>query len=137
MNESERSSSSIVKWRYAIIGAILVIVIFGVGAIRESYRGWRSDTEIRALEAQANDLEGRNARLRDLASALQSPDRLDVEARKRLGMRQPGERVVVLDGFSASGTWEDLMKMDVVQDKPQVVYTNAELWLRYFIHPKG
>ncbi len=125
------------KWRFAIIGAILVIVIFGVGAIRESYRGWRADTEIRSLEAQANDLEGRNARLRDLANALQSPDRLDVEARKRLGMRQPGEQVVVLNGFSASGTWEDQMKMDVAQQTPQIAYSNPELWLRYFIHPKG
>jgi cell division protein FtsB len=130
-------SSMIARWRYAIIGAILVVVIFGVGAIRESYRGWQADAEIRALEAQANELEGRNARLRDLASALQSPDRLDLEARMRLGMKQPGEHVVLLDGFAASGTWQESVKFDVVPDKPEVVYSNPQQWVRYFFHAKG
>lgn len=120
------------RWRYAMIGAVLIIAIFGVGAIRESYRGWKADAEIRALEAQANELEGRNARLRDIAQALQSPDRIDLEARKRLGMREAGEHVVVLDGLSASATWEDGMKMDVVQERPEIAYSNPQLWVRYF-----
>ncbi len=127
----------IARWRYAIIGTVLVIVIFGIGAIRESYRGWQADAEIKALEAQANDLEGRNARLRDLAGALQSPDRLDLEARMRLGMKQPGEHVVVLDGFAASGTWQDSVKLDVVADKPEVTYSNPQQWVRYFFHSKS
>jgi cell division protein FtsB len=127
----------VARWRYLIIGAVIVIVTFGIGAIRESYRGWQADEEIRTLEAQANNLEGQNARLRDLASALQSPDRLDLEARQRLGMRKPGESVVILEGFSASGTWQDQMKLDVVAEKPEVVRSNPEQWLSYFFHSKG
>jgi cell division protein FtsB len=133
MTDSARLSS-IARWRYAIIGAVILIVTFGIGAIRESYRGWQADEEIRALEAQANELEGRNARLRDLAEALQSPDRLDLEARQRLGMRQPGEHVVILDGFSASGTWQEEMKLDVVAEKPEIVRSNPERWLRFFFY---
>jgi cell division protein FtsB len=128
--------SPVARWRYAIIIAIVLIVTFGIGAIRESYRGWRADEEIRTLEAQANDLEGRNARLRDLAQALQSSDRLDLEARQRLGMRQPGEHVVVLDGFSASGTWQNEMKLDVVAEKSEVVRSNPEKWLKFFFRQR-
>jgi len=120
------------RWRYAMIGAILVIAIFGVGAIRESYRGWKADAEIQALEAQANELEGRNARLRDIAQALQSPDRIDLEARKRLGMRAAGEHVVVLEGLPESATWQESVKLDVVQEKPEAEYSNPQLWMKYF-----
>lgn len=115
-----------------MIGSLLLLLFLGVVTIRESYRGWKVDQEIKLLEAQADELEGRNQRLMEIAQTLQSPERMEVEARKRLGMRQPGEQVVVLDGFSTSENWESGMQLDVVAETPETPRSNPEQWLRYF-----
>lgn len=123
------------RWPVIMIGSLVLLFFLSVVTIRESYRGWKVDQEIEALEAQADELEGRNKRLLEIAQILQSPERMDVEARKRLGMRKPGEHVVVLEGFSASGSWQTHVQMDVVAEKPDVPQSNPEQWFNYFFHP--
>lgn len=110
------------------------MVLLGTATIRESYRGWQVDQEINALAQQADTLEGRNKRLTEIAQALQSPERMEVEARKRLGEQQPGEHVVTLDGFSTSGTWSSDMQLDVVAETAEPQRSNPEQWFRYFFH---
>ena len=130
-----RDSSSYRKWPLIMVGSLLFLIFLGIATVRESYRGWKVDQEIEALEAQADELEGRNKRLMEIAQNLQSPERMEVEARKRLGMRQPGERVVLLEGFVATGTWESQVSLDVIAETPEIPRTNPEQWFDYFFHP--
>lgn len=129
--------SHFTRWPLIIAGSVLLLVLLGTATIRESYRGWQVDQEINSLERQADALEGRNKRLTEIAQALQSPERVEVEARKRLGEQQPGEHVVVLDGFAASGTWSSNLQLDVVVEKPEQPVSNSEQWIRYFFHPSS
>lgn len=122
-------------WPVALLGTVALLLVVGAATVRESYRGWKVDQEIRALEAQADELEGRNVRLRELAQTLQSPERLDVEARARLGLRQQGERVVAITGLSATGGWQSAIALDVVADRPHIERSNPELWFDYFFRP--
>lgn len=129
---------SIRKWPLIMVGSLLFLFFLGVATVRESYRGWKVDQEIEALETQADELEGRNKRLMEIAQNLQSPERLEVEARKRLGLRQPGENVVLLEGFvSATGSWESQVALDVIAEKPEIPRTNPEQWLYYFFRPNS
>ncbi len=122
-------------WPIALIGSVALLFVVGIATVRESYRGWRVDREIAALEAQADELEGRNAKLRELARALQSPERLEVEARTRLGLRLPGEHVTVLSGLAATGSWQGSFVLDVVGEKPETEKGNPERWFDYFFRP--
>ncbi|HWQ99655.1 MAG TPA: septum formation initiator family protein [Candidatus Methylomirabilis sp.] len=124
------------RWPLLLVGSAVLLFVVGTATVRESYRGWKVDREIRALEAQADELEGRNARLRELADALRSSERLEVEARARLGLRQPGEHVVVLTGFGTTGSWQGSLALDVVAEKPVVDRPNSALWWEYFFHPE-
>lgn len=133
----ERLVAHFKTWPLVLLGSVLLLLFLGVATIRESYRGWKVDQEISALNAQADELEGRNTRLAEIAETLQQPERMEVEARKRLGMRQPGEHVVLLEGFSATGSWESDLRLDVVSEKPVVEKSNVELWFDYFFHPKS
>ena len=119
-----------------LIGSVVLVFVIGAATVRESYRGWKVDREIKALEAQADELEGRNAKLKELARTLQSSERLEVEARTRLGLRQPGEHVVVLTGLAATGSWQGSFALDVVPSTPEVERTNPQLWADYFFHPE-
>lgn len=128
---------SLTRWPLILAGSVLLLVLLGTATIRESYRGWQVDQEIESLERQADALEGRNKRLTEIAQALQSPERMEVEARKRLGNQQPGEHVVVLNGFTASGTWSSDMSLDVVTENTEPPVSNPEQWYRYFFHPSS
>lgn len=126
--------SRFARWPVIVIGSFIFLFVLGVATIRESYRGYKVDQEIQALEEQARSLEGRNKRLIELTDALQSKERLEVEARKRLGLKQPGEHVVVLDGLVASSSWQDSIQMDVVAIAPETDEPNPVRWVRYFFH---
>lgn len=118
-----------------LLGSIVLLFVVGAATVRESYRGWKVDREIQAMEAQADQLEGRNAKLQDLARALQSPERLEVEARTRLGLRMPGEHVAVLSGLAATGSWQGNLALGVVDEKPVIEKSNPERWFDYFFRP--
>jgi cell division protein FtsB len=126
--------SQLTRWPLILAGSVLLLILLGTATIRESYRGWQVDQEIDSLSRQADALEGRNKRLTEIAQALQSPERLEVEARKRLGNQQPGEHIVVLDGFAATGTWSSDMQLDVVPEAPPEPVSNPQQWYRYFFH---
>lgn len=123
------------RWPVILIGSLAIAFVLGVATVRESYRGWKVDQEIQALEAQASELEGRNKRLLEIAQTLQSPERMEVEARKRLGLKQPGEHVVVLNGLSATGSWNSAVALDVIAERHEVDYPNPLQWYYYFFQP--
>ena len=132
-----RLLQSIRAWPLVLLGSVALVLVLGAATVRESYRGWRVDSEIRAMEEQADALEGRNAELRELARVLQSPERLEVDARTRLGLRKSGEKVAVLSGLVATGTWQSTVVLDVIKDPPKEERSNPEQWLRYFLtHPE-
>lgn len=120
------------RWPLILVGTILLLVFLGIATIRESYRGWKVDQEIASLESQASALEGRNGRLKEIAEMLQTPESVEVEARRRLGMRQTGEQVVVLKGVNATSGWESRVQLDVVAEAPTVEFSNPQKWFQYF-----
>ena len=118
-----------------LIGSVVLVLVVGVATMRESYRGWKVDREIQALESQADELEGRNEKLRGLARSLDAPERLEVEARTRLGLRMPGEQVVVLAGLATTGSWQGSFALDVVPERLVVQRSNPERWFDFFFRP--
>ena len=112
---------------------IAVLLLVGVSTLRESYRGWSVDREIHALEAQADTLEGRKMELQQLAVSLQSPERAEVEARRRLGWQKPGERVVMTGGNSTPTADDAIPSVSLAPERVQTA-TNAERWFSYFFH---
>jgi len=122
------------SWSWITIGSLLFLAFLAVATVRQSYQGWKVDQEIKQLDAQANALEGRNRRLTELAQSLQSSDSMDLEARKRLDVREPGEHVVVLQGFSTSGSWNSSVDMAgyVSVSTPEPSGSNPQRWFAYF-----
>lgn len=122
------------SWSWITIGSLLFLIFLAVATVRQSYQGWKVDQEIKQLDAQAKALEGRNRHLTELAQSLQSSDSMDLEARKRLNVRGPGEHVVVLQGFSASGSWNSSVDMSGAApvQAPELPASNPQRWFAYF-----
>ncbi len=63
---------------------------------REVVRNSTIDAEIAALETEAEELATRNIEISELKTAMQTESFIEREARLKLGMKKPGETVVVV-----------------------------------------
>lgn len=119
------------KWPLFLMANLAVLLVVGVATIRESYRGWTVDAEIRSLEQKAQNLEGRKSQLSELAYKMQDQSFIEKQARAKLGLQKPGEHVIVLEGVAATQTaW----RIDVVSPMPSEsdLESNPRRWWRYF-----
>lgn len=138
--ETPKSWRSLVRWPAFLLANVALLCIIGVSTVRETYRGWTADREISALEAQAASLEGGKLELEALAKDLVSQDRIEYEARARLGMKKPGERVIVLEGFSTSATWsaeQAETPMAGERSAESAPESNPGRWWAYFFSKKS
>ena len=86
------------------------------------------------MQSEIEQLEGRKLELAELLNRLDSSDALDKEARTRLGLKKPGERVIILRGFDGtSSTWsDDGIVLTAVSSSAPETRTNPQLWFDYF-----
>lgn len=76
---------------------ILIFVIISLG--RESYRKHQLTKEINNLKSEIERLDGRNQQLADLMDYFKEESFLEKEARLKLNLKKPGEKVVILSDY--------------------------------------
>lgn len=121
---------SFLRWPAFLIANAVLLLLVGVSTLRETYQGWTVDHQIQALQAQADSLEGKKMELVRLTDNLASPDYVDVEARRRMGWKKPGERVVVLAGYTAGAASSTASQVAVHASTPEE--SNPQKWWGYF-----
>lgn len=123
-----------VRWPLVFAASGALFLVAGASTVRESYREWKVDQEIRQMQAEIERLEGRKLTLAELIQRLDSPDAMDKEARTRLGLRKPGERVIILRGAEDPTTWQDdaVEALGPESGAPSDERTNPRRWLDYF-----
>ncbi len=119
------------KWPLFLAANLALLLVVGVSTVRETYRGWTVDAEIRALEQKAEQLEGRRTQLASMASRLQSDPYAERQARSKLGLQKPGEHVVILEGFNATRTTMQLATADFASEQIDL-RSNPRRWWDYF-----
>jgi len=133
MLRSTGSALGIVRWPLLVAASGTLFLVVGISTIRETYREWQVDQEIHQMQAQIEQYEGRKLSLVELLARLDSDEALDKEARTRLGLRKPGERVIILqggDGLQAS--WQDDVQTAVAKVAAADLRSNPRRWLDYF-----
>lgn len=118
-------------------GALLFIV--GVSTVRETYRRWQVDQEVSSLQSQVEALERKKLDLSDMIQTLDSQDAVDKEARLRLGLQKPGERVFIIEAdHVASPSWKDPMVLatSTPMVESSVGQSNPHKWFAYFFLDK-
>jgi cell division protein FtsB len=133
MTSTQPSSSlSKAKWPIFLVASAAILLVVGVSTVRETYMSWTVDQEIKTLEQKAQDLEGRKNDLAAMALKMQSQDFIEQQARSKLGLQKPGEKVVVLEGVPVGqAAWQES------QPATQTATTDASesnlhKWWRYF-----
>lgn len=120
------------KWPFFAAASGVLFFAVGVSTVRETYREWKVDQEINQMKSEVDRLEGRKLGLVELLNRLDSPDAIDKEARTRLGLVKPGEKVVILRGLDGTApTWQTPGEA-VAQLPPPDTRSNPQRWVDYF-----
>ena len=126
------------RWRLLLVVNLLVIVFLGLSLSREIVRSRAIGSEIAQLQAQADELAAQNIDLSELRTAMQTESYIEREARLKLGMKKPGETVVVVQDDAAElvdgETVDANDPLGLVLDgtSATVVVANATKWWYYF-----
>ena len=114
---------------------ILAFLLFSFG--REFARNYTIHQEITDLEAEKISLEAQNSDISALMNSVQTETYIEREARIKLGLAKPGEKVVVLPGSQISkntSVTEDGANVFLTSEDPVDLSSIANIrkWWYYF-----
>lgn len=121
------------KWFLSLV--LVIFLLLAVSLAKEFYRSHQINQEIALLQEEINQLEGKNQEFSEFVEFLKTDVYLEEQARIKLGMKAPGEKVIVLkDGpinengevESSSGGEEGLVS------KESRFTSNRTKWWNYF-----
>lgn len=82
--------------RFAFLGLIGFAVLIGISLVKEYVRSYQIASEIRQLRDQIASLEAENKRNSDLVEYLKTETYFQQQARLKLGVKAPGEKLIVI-----------------------------------------
>ena len=132
-----------------IVSVVICTLIFLNSFSREVSKGNDLNREIMRLEKEAEKLENRNNHLLELIKEFDSLDFLEKEARIKMGLKKPGEEVVIIHratstppesfGFGAeqAGIPQYQNPLESVQDRQELgIWENPRRWYQYLFKTK-
>lgn len=119
--------------RLFLLACVLLIGVLALAVARQTMRNRDIMREITSLEARARSLEQENIRIGDLQQALQTESELEKEARLKLGLKKPGENVVIIkEEVQKPTTFRSLEELTGDPEVTPEHVANPVRWWRYF-----
>lgn len=132
----------LIQWRFLLTVNFVFVLFLGVTLGRQYVRSYEIQKEIDKLTTQAEELSARNISLAQLQTAVQTESFIEREARLKLGLKKPGEEVVIIQEFvpphreqslqNASGNEEDPLNFVLNPTAPTPQVANVTKWWYYF-----
>ncbi|MEK7102679.1 MAG: septum formation initiator family protein [Patescibacteria group bacterium] len=88
--------------RFFLLGAFVVAAIIAVSFGRAYYRDYEIRQQIRGLQAKVDELERKKLESLNLLGYVKSEAYVEDVARTQLGLKKPGERVIIVNGSTTS-----------------------------------
>ncbi|TAK03817.1 septum formation initiator family protein [Patescibacteria group bacterium] len=111
-----------------------VLALLGAAFGREWMRNRDIRDQIADLQGKAAALEARNVRIGELATMLQTESAIEREARLKLGLKKPGESVVVVRRDEGTASAADRGASEPVD--PRGVANSSKWWAYFFDQPR-
>ncbi|MFH1671366.1 MAG: septum formation initiator family protein [Candidatus Portnoybacteria bacterium] len=111
----------------------LLLIILVINLFRESYRKYQLTKEIDKLESEIERLEGGNRQLAEMMEYFKDESYLEKEARLKLNLKKPDEKVIVLaDQPEENTSAEDILEQAREGQKDKDETANYWKWWEYF-----
>ena len=112
---------------YHIFG-ILALIYFAFLAGRSIYQNWQTNQEAKKIKTEIETLEIENQNLKSQIAYYQTPSFKEKEARRKLGLVKPDEKVVILSKEPPKANNNPPALSEEKPTKP-----NYQLWWEFFL----
>jgi cell division protein FtsB len=122
-----------------IILALIVLVFSSIGLVKEVINKHELKKNINELAGKIADLKKRNADLSETINYFQSMDFVEQEARTKLNLRKPGEKIIVVNGSldnNSNGVVDGAVPLATSALNEGQEKTNPQKWWDYFFVDK-
>ncbi|OGY42932.1 MAG: hypothetical protein A2729_02650 [Candidatus Buchananbacteria bacterium RIFCSPHIGHO2_01_FULL_39_14] len=121
---------SSLRFKLILFGGIIVLILLGVNFINSWIKNNKINQEISSLKTEIGNVETNNTRLKNLIEYFNSNAYIEEKARRDLGLKLKGERVIVVnDNKTASNP----MKSEGSQiARSETNLNNPQKWWLYF-----
>lgn len=122
------------RFKYAPLGILLLVALIGFSLAKEFIRSYQIHSEIEALQQQIVALETQNRQTSDFVEYLKTDSYFDQQARIKLGLKAPGEKVIVInDQFKKTNVPDDALDGAMaLQTFQRDGRSNPLKWFAYF-----
>ena len=131
-SKNYKKDSFINKFAKSQIFFTLIALTLLVMMLIPVYKNWQErkaiDQEISEIQKEIEQYENSNQELRQMLNYLESEESLEAQARLNLGLKKPGEEVVVI-----KKDIEDKEGVNKINNKKEDL-SNSQLWFRYFFN---
>ena len=115
--------------KFITLVGFIVLILVSIPLAKNISRRYLVDQEIMDLEQEITDLESKNKDFKDFVSYLESDQFVEEQARLKLGLKKPGEEVVVLKAnLNASSSLLNLT------DDNNLNISHPQKWWNYFFN---
>lgn len=116
---------------------LVIIVLISIPLAKNISKQYKINNEIKLLQEEISNLEGKNTNLKNLITFLESDQFVDEEARKNLNFKKEGEEVVVIKDelLGATESTDELNSKYIInqpKEEKKRRLSNPEKWLKYF-----
>ena len=138
INQREnRGFKRFLRFRYLFAINLVILLFLFVSLGRELVRSLQIQKDIAVLQAKADTLMADNLEIAKLNTVLQTESFLEREARLKLGLKKPGEQVVVVETDPQKQTGELLpgpLETLIGGAQPLQTASNPAKWWYYFFN---
>jgi cell division protein DivIC len=122
---SHFSGSKFFSSKLLLLTLLILVIFIGYSIFKEKRNEQETVRNIKSLEQQMTDLESQSLELAEMIKYLRSEDFVEREAREKLNLQKPGEKVVIVPAEENPETGA-AGKEDLADKK------NWQLWFEYF-----
>ena len=129
---SKNSIKRFLGSKFFLFFIILALIAVAVSVGSESYQKYQLTQEINKLKIEIEQLESKNEQLAGLMEYLKEEPYLEKEAKLKLNLKNPGEKVIIL---SDELIQEQVVLEDKTEELTEKETANYWEWWQYFFSP--
>ena len=127
------------RWVYLV--NILLIIVVGFSFGREMIRSRDIAKQIQSLQNQSQALQTQHLAIKDLKNAVQTESFVEREARLKLGLKKPGESLVILKNEKTENVTNQQIHNESTNGEVKTLerksLANSTKWWYYFFNKQA
>jgi len=134
---ASRGGKSIGSWllssKVLFFISLFILILFSFNLAKELINRKDLQNDIDKLQSEIDGLEGKNKELGNLIEYFKSLDFVENEARTKLNLRKPGEKIIIVpEEGEAPGIQSNIQKLSLENNTA----ANPQKWWNYFFENK-